>query len=112
MDPDDFTVAEEEKQKGNECFKHNKYAEAVLHYTKAIETHSTSAKAAPYYTNRAMCHLKMENYGLALEDAKTSIKLDFHFVKGYFREGSAYLALGKLVEARNSFKHVNSFNSF
>jgi len=53
-----------------------------------------------------MSHLKMENYGLALEDAKTSIKLDPSFVKGYYREGSAHLALGKIEEARDSFKKV------
>ncbi|EAR82479.1 serine/threonine protein phosphatase superfamily protein, putative (macronuclear) [Tetrahymena thermophila SB210] len=104
MDTEDFQQAEEFKQKGNDCFKHSKYQEASDFYTKAIDCHSTSPKAAPYYSNRAFCQLKLENYGLALEDSKTSIKLDPNFVKGYYREGSAYLALGKLEDARNSFK--------
>jgi len=105
-----FTQAEEFKVKGNEFFKHAKFAEAVEFYTKAIDTHSDSPKAAPYYTNRAMSHLKMENYGLALEDAKTSIRLDPSFVKGYYREGSSHLALGKIEEARDSFKKVKNTN--
>lgn len=108
MDTEDFSQAEEYKQKGNDCFKNSKYSEASDFYTKAIDCHSASSKAAPYYSNRAFCQLKLENYGLALEDAKTSIKLDPNFVKGYYREGSSYLALGKLEEARNSFKMVNA----
>lgn len=107
MDTEDFSQAEEFKQKGNECFKHSKFNEATEYYTKAIDCHSNSAKAAPYYSNRAFCQLKLESYGLALEDAKISIKIDPTFVKGYYREGSAYLALGKLEDARNSFKQAH-----
>lgn len=105
-DDSQLRLAEDFKQKGNESFKLAKYLEAVELYTKAIDTHSSSAKAAPYYSNRAMSHLKMDNYGLALEDAKLSIKCDPAFVKGYYREGSAYLALSKLNEARDSFKQA------
>lgn len=55
MDTEDFATAEEYKQKGNDCFKNNKYQEAINFYTKAIDNHHTSAKASPYYSNRAMC---------------------------------------------------------
>lgn len=82
-------------------------------YSKAIDSHSSSSKSAPYFSNRSMCHIKMESYGLALEDAKISIQLDPSFVKGYYREGSAYLALGKIEDARDSFRKVwNWFHKY
>lgn len=101
---ENFKIAEDYKQKGNESFKNSKYTEAVELYTYAIDANIILPKAAPYFSNRAMCHLKMENYGLALEDAKIAIHCDPTFVKGYYREGSAYLALSKLTDARDSFR--------
>lgn len=34
-----------------------------------------------YYTNRAFCHLKLENHGLAIADATVALELDRTFVK-------------------------------
>jgi serine/threonine-protein phosphatase 5 len=45
--------------------------------------------------NRAFVHLKTENYGLAIQDAQAAITEDPSYLKGYYRLGSAYLALGK-----------------
>jgi serine/threonine-protein phosphatase 5 len=45
----------------------------------------------------------MENYGLAIEDANEAIKVNPSFIKAYYRKGTAYLMMGKLNEARDSF---------
>lgn len=56
--------------------------------------------------NRAFAHLKLENYGSAIADAAAALALDPSFIKAHYRRGSAYLALGKLKEARTDFRAV------
>ncbi|EGR31107.1 protein phosphatase catalytic subunit, putative [Ichthyophthirius multifiliis] len=104
-------AAEEFKQKGNEFFKQNKFPDAIDQYTKAIQSQKPSTKIAPYYTNRAFCHLKMENYGLAVEDSESAIECDPSFTKAYYRQGSSFLALGKFEQARDAFKKAYKLNS-
>ena len=62
---------------------------------------------APIYSNRSQCHIKLESYGSALEDADSAIKNNKNFYKAYYRKGSAYLALGKLKESRKWLRKVN-----
>lgn len=62
-----------------------------------------------YLFFRAFCHLKLENYGSALEDAEACIKLDPKFSKGYYRKGSAHRALEKYKEAIEDFKTCLDF---
>lgn len=45
------------------------------------------------WSNRAACELKLEQHGLAIEDATKAIALDARFSKAYFRRASAYLAI-------------------
>ena len=93
-----------------ECYKHiiklfkdGKYADAVLKYNDAIEA---DPEVPAFYTNRAFCHLKMENHGLAIADATVALELDKTFVKAYYRRGSAYFALGKYKDALKDLKSV------
>jgi len=51
-------------------------------------------------------NMKLENYAIALFDAKDCIKSDPSNVKGYFRRGSAYVALNQLDLAVQDFKTV------
>jgi hypothetical protein len=63
-----------------------------------------------------MINMKLENYALSLFgnpimclniiDAKESIKCDEAFAKGYFRKGSAHVALAQLDLAVKDFKQV------
>ena len=50
--------------------------------------------------------MKLENYGFSISDADAAVQADPSFVKGYYRRGVAYLALGKLEKALGSFKRV------
>lgn len=54
-------------------------------YTKAYESNSDSPKAAIYLSNRSFCHIKMENYGLAIADANLAEEKDEKYVKAYYR---------------------------
>ncbi|EOD31402.1 hypothetical protein EMIHUDRAFT_232006 [Emiliania huxleyi CCMP1516] len=93
-----------------------RYHEAVEKYNDAIELSSeaparrtmtriqiqTRSRVPAYYTNRAFCHLKLENHGLAIADATVALELDRTFA--YYRRGSALMALGKCKEALKDFK--------
>jgi serine/threonine-protein phosphatase 5 len=56
--------------------------------------------------NRAFAHIKLEEYGSAVEDAGTAIELDPAYVKGYYRRGDSYLALGKFKLALKDLRTV------
>lgn len=57
----------------------HRYAGALQSYTNAIETYPT----AVYYSNRAFCHIRLENFGLAILDATKALELDPAFIKAY-----------------------------
>ena len=74
-------------------------------YSEAIFCKVSKKKKAIYYCNRALVNLKLENYAIALFgkkifqsylviDAKDCLANDENYVKGYYRRGSCYVALG------------------
>jgi len=92
--------AEEAKTKGNAFFKEKHYEDAIRLYTDSLALKESAA----VYCNRALCHIHLENYGSAVQDADDSIRLDPAFIKGYYRRGTAHLALQKMKEALTDFK--------
>jgi serine/threonine-protein phosphatase 5 len=59
--------AEEFKEQGNQLLKHNKFSESLSKFTEAISLNIETNKNSIYLSNRALIHIKMENYGLAVE---------------------------------------------
>jgi len=105
-------VAEAHKNKGNDHFKKSEFSEAIEWYTKAIEVGvEDQKKQAIYLANRAFAHIKLENYGFAIEDATQAIAKDNTYPKGYYRRASAYFALGKYQNASANFKRVTDMSS-
>lgn len=90
----DQVQAEKYKNLGNDAFKVNDYAKSVDLYTQAAELAEGNLLLVSL-SNRAFAHIKMENYGLALLDADSIIKIDPSFTKAYYRKGTAHLLLGK-----------------
>ncbi|KAF3444950.1 hypothetical protein FNV43_RR14643 [Rhamnella rubrinervis] len=95
--------AEEFKLLANEAFKAHKYSQAIDLYTKAIEL---KGQNAVYWANRAFAHIKLEEYGSAIQDASTAIEVDQKYSKGYYRRGAANLAMGKFKEALKDFQQL------
>lgn len=98
--------AERLKDEANQFFKRQDYQEAVNLYSKAIDL---SPESAVYYANRSIAHLRLENFGYALEDANSCLDLDRNYVKGYYRRAAAFMALGKFRGALKDFETVVKF---
>lgn len=82
--------SQEAKEEGNRCFVRGDYAQAKVLYTQAI---ALNPKVPALFSNRAACELKLEQHGLAIEDAGHAIALDPQFAKAYFRRASAHLSI-------------------
>jgi serine/threonine-protein phosphatase 5 len=79
-----------------------KFAAAVELYTQSL----AEAETAQVLGNRAFAQLKLEAFGLAIADASRALELDPSYIKGFYRRGSANLALGKYKDARRDFRQV------
>jgi len=100
MEEEELLDADEYKRLGNEALKEGSLNRAVEMYSKAIAMHKRSPI---YFASRALAHLKLENFGSALNDASEAVAIDPMYLKGYYRRGSALKALGKLEEAKADF---------
>uniref|UniRef100_A0A3Q3GEC0 E3 ubiquitin-protein ligase CHIP n=1 Tax=Labrus bergylta TaxID=56723 RepID=A0A3Q3GEC0_9LABR len=88
--------AQELKEQGNRLFLSRKYLEAAACYGKAI-SHSPSVPA--YYTNRALCYVKLQQYDKALADCRHALELDSQSVKAHFFMGQCHLEMENYDEA-------------
>jgi len=102
------------KGDGNDAFKTGEYAQAVLHYTMAIDKSSGLDDAIKELTldsssnfherhivfaNRSACFLKLGHHDKALADADACINMDSSYVKGLFRKGLALHAMKRYQDA-------------
>lgn len=90
--------AETFKNQGNEFMKQDKYKEAFVCFTKAIEIDNNNAI---YYCNRAASSSKLGDNRAALEDSKKAVEIDPTYSKGYGRMGLAY---ARMRDHRNAKK--------
>lgn len=96
---DSLKIAEELKEAGNKLLNTNKFADAVDKFTDAINLGIETKKNAIYYSNRAFCNMRLENFGLAIDDANKAIDIDKDYIKAYYRRASANLLLFHFEEA-------------
>lgn len=70
--PDADTIARANalKDEGNALLSHGKFSHAAEKYSEAIAL----APNAIYYSNRAQALIKLESYGLAIQDANEALK--------------------------------------
>lgn len=91
------------KNQGNDCVRRKNFAEAVIHYTHAIQK---DGKNHVLYSNRSLAFLKLQQFYYALEDAKETIKLQPYWAKGYFRKGEVHFAVGNHETALLSYEQA------
>lgn len=97
---DDVEVDDEDK----ELFKEYYNKSAISKKSDFISIKETDLHI--YYTNRSFCHIKLENYGTAIEDIDEAIKINPYYAKAYYRKGCSYLLLSDLKRASECFKKV------
>jgi serine/threonine-protein phosphatase 5 len=91
------------KDEGNRMLLAGKFLDAIRLYSEALEYTPTNAVVL---SNRAQAYIKVENYGLAIEDASVAIESDPDYAKAYYRRASAEFALNKFKAARKDFRQV------
>uniref|UniRef100_A0A2P2KRI3 E3 ubiquitin-protein ligase CHIP n=2 Tax=Rhizophora mucronata TaxID=61149 RepID=A0A2P2KRI3_RHIMU len=76
------------RQNGNTYFNKSRYAAAIDAYTEAI---TLCPNVAVYWTNRALCHRKRNDWTRVEEDCRKAIQLDHNSVKAHYVLGLALL---------------------
>ncbi|XP_061329167.1 E3 ubiquitin-protein ligase CHIP isoform X2 [Pezoporus flaviventris] len=94
--PEKSHSAQEHKEQGNRLFGGRKYPEAAACYGRAI---NRNPLVAVYYTNRALCYLKMQQHDKALADCKRALELDGQSVKAHFFLGQCQMEMENYDEA-------------
>ncbi|KAJ8767688.1 hypothetical protein K2173_018246 [Erythroxylum novogranatense] len=97
----DPKLADEEREKGNEFFKQQKYPEAIKHYTESLRRNPKDPKA---YSNRAACYTKLGALPEGLKDAEKCIELDPSFSKGYTRKGAVQFLMKEYDKALETYQ--------
>ncbi|VFQ70759.1 unnamed protein product [Cuscuta campestris] len=100
-------MAEEAKSKGNAAFSAGDYAEAVRHFTEAINLAPTNHVL---YSNRSAAHASLGNFSDALSDAQKTVELKPDWSKGYSRLGAAHLGLRNYDGAVSAYKKGLEFD--
>ncbi|KAG0711625.1 STIP1 y and U box-containing protein 1 [Chionoecetes opilio] len=76
-------------------------AVGVRGLTEAVQAKKPSV--AVYYTNRALCNLKLKRWELVCQDCRTALEIDPTLVKAHFFMGQALLEMDNFDE---SIKHL------
>ncbi|XP_037074526.1 E3 ubiquitin-protein ligase CHIP-like [Pollicipes pollicipes] len=94
--------AQQLKEMGNAFFATRKFNDAIACYSKAI---IKNPNVPHYFTNRALCYLKLQRWELACADCRRALDpaMDPGNVKGHFFLGQALLELNAYDE---SIKHL------
>ena len=62
------------------------------------------------YTNRALCHLKLEQYPLVIQDCEAALALDKNLPKAYWFKSQAYKELGEYQKELQDLEHLQTFS--
>ncbi|XP_055298153.1 E3 ubiquitin-protein ligase CHIP [Sitodiplosis mosellana] len=88
------------KDQGNRLFSSRKFDDAISCYSKAIIKNPSNAT---YFTNRALCYLKLKKWEQSCLDCRRALDMDQNLVKGHFFLGQSLLELEYYDEA---IKHL------
>ena len=86
-----FILPSEHKDRGNKLFKENKLTEAVAEYSQAI---MGDRRDPFFYSNRALCYIKLNQFEAALSDATSASDIDPTDTKFQYRAAMAWSGIG------------------
>ncbi|KAK7339088.1 hypothetical protein VNO77_19731 [Canavalia gladiata] len=88
--------AEQLRLDGNNYFKKERFGAAIDAYTEAI---TLCPNVAVYWTNRALCHRKRNDWTRVEEDSRQAIQLDNNSVKAHYMLGLAFIQKKEYAKA-------------
>ncbi|KMS95711.1 hypothetical protein BVRB_005560 isoform B [Beta vulgaris subsp. vulgaris] len=91
--------AEQLRQDGNNYFKKDRFGAAIDAYTEAI---TLCPNIPVYWTNRALCHRKKNNWTRVEEDCRKAIQLDNSSVKAKELKMEYWSEAGIILEGTHS----------
>lgn len=97
-------TAVELKDQGNRLFAMKKFDAAISCYTKAI---IKSPNTPTFFTNRALCHLKLKQWEQAIQDCRQALDMERSLLKAHFFMGQALVELGYYDESIASLKRAH-----
>ncbi|XP_042328569.1 protein unc-45 homolog A isoform X2 [Sceloporus undulatus] len=93
------------RREGNALFQAGRYEEALAAYSRALlRAPKGGEERALLLRNRAACHLKLEDYVRAEEDASEALRADGRDLKSLFRRSQALQKLGRLDQAASDLQ--------
>lgn len=96
-------MAVELKNQGNKALLQGHYNDAFDLYSKAIDLDPSQAV---FYSNRAQCAIKMEQFGTAIADSEKAIELDPNYIKAYYRRATAHCGVLDYKKALEDYKQA------
>jgi tetratricopeptide (TPR) repeat protein len=91
------------REQGNQAFKQGRYQEAIDRYTEALDelqsTNSDKNDLTKCFSNRAQCHLNLQQYEETIDDATRALEFVPSDQKSLYRRSIAFEKLGKINEA-------------
>lgn len=90
------TPLEKHLDKGNHYFDKEKWDEAIIEYTAAIEIDPANAQA---YTNRGAAYVEQGKYELAIADYNKASELSPENIIVYYNRSMAYIHIGEYDKA-------------
>eukprot|EP00668_Euglena_longa_P001472 GGOE01001749.1.p1 GENE.GGOE01001749.1~~GGOE01001749.1.p1 ORF type:complete len:688 (+),score=151.40 GGOE01001749.1:67-2130(+) len=101
--------AEQERQRGNQCFKHKRWEDALQHYSAAIRLAPDHRKLVPM-ANRAAVWLELGRYMDAVADCDAVLCQDPHHRKALYRRGCAHQSLQNFSFALRDFEALREID--
>ncbi|KAG8450986.1 hypothetical protein GDO86_003314 [Hymenochirus boettgeri] len=110
------------KEKGTSYFKSGKYPQAVTQYGKIVSwleveygSSNVDSQDAKHlllaaHLNLAMCFIRLQEYGKAVENCEKALTLDPLNEKGLYRRGEAHLLMNDFELAKSDFQRVLEVN--
>lgn len=92
------------KNIGNKLCNLHRYEDAIVYYSKAI---SQNPEVSSYYSNRALCYLKLQKWIQTIEDCRRALDLDSNLIKPHFFLGQALAETGNLDDALRHLQKAN-----
>lgn len=104
----DISRADWCKRQGNSYFREGNTSQALHYYTEAIVrvTQNCNPQESIYYSNRALVHFKLRDWGRTVWDCEAALRIDTRNIKAEILLGRAKASFGREICDLNLLKEA------